>query len=85
MVADPRPDAGRALARQLGARSTTDPHELITDADVDAVVIAASSEAHTELIIAAAAVRKPIFCEKPASLTLPAPGTRPGRGRPTLG
>ena len=44
IVADPRPDAGTALARRFGARAITDPAELFADADVDAVVIAASSE-----------------------------------------
>jgi len=71
MVADPRLDAGDALAGRFGARSTTDPFELIDDAVVDAVVIAASAEAHSQLIIVAAGAGKPIFCEKPASLTLP--------------
>jgi myo-inositol 2-dehydrogenase/D-chiro-inositol 1-dehydrogenase len=70
MVADPRPEAGAALAGRFGARAVTDPHELIKDPDIAAVVIAASSEAHTGLIIAAAEAGKPVFCEKPASLTL---------------
>lgn len=72
VVADPRPDAGAALAERFGARSTTDPHTLVNDPDVQAVVIAASSTAHTELIIAAAQAGKPVFCEKPASMTLAA-------------
>jgi myo-inositol 2-dehydrogenase/D-chiro-inositol 1-dehydrogenase len=70
MVADPRPEAGEALAGRFGARAVTDPHQLIKDPDIGAVVIAASSEAHSGLIIAAAEAGKPIFCEKPASLTL---------------
>lgn len=37
---------------------------------VEAVVIAASAEAQADLIVACAAAGKPIFCEKPASLTL---------------
>lgn len=71
MVADPRPLAAEALADRFGARSTGHPEELVNDPDVDAVVIAASSEAHSDLIIASAAAGKPTFCEKPASLTLP--------------
>ncbi|MCW2812408.1 MAG: Inositol 2-dehydrogenase [Friedmanniella sp.] len=71
VVADPRPEAGQALAQRYGARSVTDPLDLIGDPRVDAVVITASSDAHTELIVAAATAGKPIFCEKPASLTLP--------------
>jgi myo-inositol 2-dehydrogenase / D-chiro-inositol 1-dehydrogenase len=46
------------------------PTELIADPGVDAVVIAASSTAHAELVTAAAAAGKPVFCEKPAAMTL---------------
>jgi myo-inositol 2-dehydrogenase / D-chiro-inositol 1-dehydrogenase len=70
MVADPRPDAGERLAGRFGARPVTDPHELIEDPDIAAVVIAASAEAHAGLVITAAEAGKSIFCEKPASLTL---------------
>lgn len=70
VVADPRPAAARALADRFGARAVTDPQELISDPGVDAVVITASSTAHTELIIAAAEAGLPVFCEKPASMTL---------------
>jgi myo-inositol 2-dehydrogenase/D-chiro-inositol 1-dehydrogenase len=37
---------------------------------VDAVVVAATSEAHADLIVACAEAGKPVFCEKPMSLTL---------------
>ena len=70
-VADPRPDAAAALAGRLGAHPTADPLALIADDAVEAVVIAAASEAHPGLITAAAAAGKPVFCEKPAGLTLP--------------
>jgi myo-inositol 2-dehydrogenase/D-chiro-inositol 1-dehydrogenase len=70
MVADPRPDAAASLANRFGADAVVDPLQLITDNGVEAVVIAASAEAHADLIVACAEVGKPIFCEKPASLTL---------------
>jgi myo-inositol 2-dehydrogenase / D-chiro-inositol 1-dehydrogenase len=69
MVADPRPAAARALADRFGAEATDDPAALL-GGDVDAVVITASSPAHSELIIAAAQAGKAVFCEKPASMTL---------------
>src|SRR4051794_33396815 len=72
VVADPRPDAGRALAERFGARAVTDPAALMEADDVEAVVIAASSDAHTDLIVAAAQAALPVFCEKPASMTLAA-------------
>jgi myo-inositol 2-dehydrogenase/D-chiro-inositol 1-dehydrogenase len=70
VIADPRPDAAQALADRYGARALTDPIKLINDPEISAVVIAASSEAHADLIVAAAAAGKAIFCEKPMSLKL---------------
>jgi myo-inositol 2-dehydrogenase / D-chiro-inositol 1-dehydrogenase len=69
-VADPRPDAVEALATTLGCRSFTDPGDLVTDPEVEAVVVTASSTAHADLISAAAAAGKAVFCEKPAGMSL---------------
>src|SRR6478672_8966378 len=69
MVADPRPEAARELADRFGAVAADDPAALLA-ADLDAVVITASSSAHSGLIVAAAQAGKAIFCEKPASMTL---------------
>ena len=70
MVADPAPGAAARLADALGARSTTDPGELIADPEVEAVVIAAPARFHADLVVAAAAAGKAVFCEKPMALTL---------------
>jgi myo-inositol 2-dehydrogenase/D-chiro-inositol 1-dehydrogenase len=69
-VADPRPGVAAALAEPLGARGETDPAALFADPAIDAVVIAASAEAHADLIVAAANAGKAVFCEKPAGLSL---------------
>jgi myo-inositol 2-dehydrogenase/D-chiro-inositol 1-dehydrogenase len=69
MVADPRRAAAASLAERFGAGVADDPAALL-DADLDAVVITASSSAHSDLIVAAAEAGKAIFCEKPASMTL---------------
>jgi myo-inositol 2-dehydrogenase / D-chiro-inositol 1-dehydrogenase len=69
-VADPRRSAALALAAALGCRALNDPAELFADPEIEAVVIAASSEAHADLIVAAAAAGKAVFCEKPMSLTI---------------
>lgn len=69
-VADPRPGAAAAVATRLGCRALADPTQLFEDSEVEAVVIAASSEAHTELIVAATAAGKAVFCEKPMGLTI---------------
>ena len=69
-VSDPRPGAAAAIAEPLGARAETSVDAVLGAADVDAVVIAASSTAHAELIIAAATAGKHVFCEKPAGTSL---------------
>jgi myo-inositol 2-dehydrogenase / D-chiro-inositol 1-dehydrogenase len=69
-VADARPNAALALADALGCRALNDPAELFADPEVEAVVIAASAGAHADLIVAAAAAGKPVFCEKPMGLTI---------------
>ena len=69
-VADPRPAAASDLAAKLGARAANDPAEVFADPDVEAVVITAASVAHAELVTAAAAAGKAVFCEKPMGMTL---------------
>jgi myo-inositol 2-dehydrogenase / D-chiro-inositol 1-dehydrogenase len=69
-VADQRPAVAAALAGRYGAAAFDDPADLIADPRVEAVVISAASEAHPDLIMAAAAAGKPVFCEKPMALTL---------------
>jgi myo-inositol 2-dehydrogenase/D-chiro-inositol 1-dehydrogenase len=69
-VADPRPGVAAALAEPLGARGETRPEAVLAATDVDAVVIAASSTAHSDLVAAAAEAGKHVFCEKPAGTTL---------------
>ncbi len=68
-VADPRPAAADALATALGCRSL-DPAGLWADPLVEAVVITASSQAHADLIVAAAGAGKAVFCEKPMGMTI---------------
>lgn len=69
-VVDPRPGAAADVAGPLGARAETDIAAVLGADDVDAVVIAASSVVHRELIEAAARAGKHVFCEKPAGMSL---------------
>ena len=69
-VADPRPGRRRAPRRELGADAVRRPDRCSMPTDVDAVVIAAASTAHAELVAAAAAAGKAVFCEKPMAMTL---------------
>lgn len=69
-VADPRPGVAAALAVPLGARGVTSPEALFGAEDIDAIVIAATSTAHAELIVGAAEAGKHVFSEKPAGMSL---------------
>jgi myo-inositol 2-dehydrogenase / D-chiro-inositol 1-dehydrogenase len=69
-VADAVPAAASALAQRLDVAADPDPHTLIDRDDVEAVVIAASTPAHADLIVSAAGAGKAVFCEKPMALTL---------------
>jgi myo-inositol 2-dehydrogenase/D-chiro-inositol 1-dehydrogenase len=69
-VADPRPGVAEELGSSLGARGVLAPEEIFRDDEIEAVVITASSDAHCELVVAAAAAGKAIFCEKPMSMTV---------------
>jgi myo-inositol 2-dehydrogenase/D-chiro-inositol 1-dehydrogenase len=69
-VVDPRPGVAAQIADPLGARGETSVEALLASDDVDGVVIAASSVAHSELIVAAAQAGKHVFSEKPAGMSL---------------
>ena len=69
-VADPAPGAAEKLAGAYGARPHTDVRSMLEARDVDAVVIASTARSHPELVVAAAAAGKPVFCEKPMAFTL---------------
>ncbi len=70
-VCDLRLDIAREVADELGiARVEQDYHELLADDSIEAIVIAASTDAHAEIIADCAVAGKQIFCEKPLALDL---------------
>ncbi|MBA3269048.1 MAG: Gfo/Idh/MocA family oxidoreductase [Acidobacteria bacterium] len=70
-VADPAGNVAKEVAEEFeAARSYTDPLALIDDPGVDAIVIVTPTHIHREQVIAAAASKKPTFCEKPPALSL---------------
>ena len=62
-------EIGRAeeLARETGAAPARSPATALADETVDAVIIASSTSAHEEHVLACAAAGKPFICEKPVS------------------
>ena len=71
MICTTSPDGAAAKARQFGfARSTGDWRVLVADPAVEAVVIASPQETHREIALAALALGKPVFCEKPLGMGL---------------
>jgi myo-inositol 2-dehydrogenase/D-chiro-inositol 1-dehydrogenase len=68
-------DVFQQAAEETAARlkipiCTTDYHEILADAAVDAVAICSSTDTHTQMIQEAAAAGKHIFCEKPIDFDL---------------
>ena len=68
-VCDPVSEAAQALAGQLQA-SVASVEQVFADTAIDAVVIASSTDTHSDLLSRAAAAGKHVFCEKPIDLSL---------------
>lgn len=68
-VSDKLMEAAKTLAARFGcaARDTT---SIIDDPSIDTVLIATSTDSHSELIEAATAAGKAVLCEKPVDLSL---------------
>jgi myo-inositol 2-dehydrogenase/D-chiro-inositol 1-dehydrogenase len=66
-VADADARAAEALAQQLSAK-TIDLDSAVSARDVDAVLIASSTDTHADYIERCAAAGKPVLCEKPLDL-----------------
>jgi myo-inositol 2-dehydrogenase / D-chiro-inositol 1-dehydrogenase len=61
--------AAEQLAAQVGAKVAASPEE-IWNSNVDAVLIASSTNTHAELLHGSMQAGKPIYCEKPIDLDL---------------
>lgn len=68
-IADVNADAAAALAAQVGALACS-VDEIIADSDIDAVLIATSTDTHSDLIERATSAGKAVLCEKPVDLSL---------------
>ena len=71
MICTSTPEGAAEKARMFGfARSTADWRELVEDPAVEAVVIASPQSTHRAIALAAIALGKPVFCEKPLGQSL---------------
>lgn len=68
-VVDVNADAAKMLAKKYGA-AVADVKSALADQEVNAVIIASSTDTHADLAVAAAKAGKAIFCEKPIDLSL---------------
>lgn len=68
-IADIHLEAAEQLARESGARADS-VEAIINDPGIDAVLIATSTDTHSNLIEAATAAGKAVLCEKPVDLSL---------------
>ena len=68
-VSDVNEAAAQKLAQAYGAQARSS-QEIIADPSIDAVLIATSTDTHSDLIEAATAAGKAVLCEKPVDLSL---------------
>ncbi len=70
-VCDIRLEVAQAVADELGIqRVVRDYHDLLTDPEIEAILIASSTDTHAFIMKDVAAAGKHIFCEKPLALEL---------------
>ncbi len=70
-VCDIRLEVAQSVADELGIRRVVkDYHELLADKDIEAILIATSTNTHAFIMKDVAAAGKHIFCEKPLALEL---------------
>jgi myo-inositol 2-dehydrogenase / D-chiro-inositol 1-dehydrogenase len=62
--------AADKLASLTGAKVVNSPEDIWSAGDVDAVVIASSTNTHADLLMSAIAAGKPVYCEKPVDLNI---------------
>src|SRR4051812_16168071 len=66
IVVDPRPDVEQ-VAAAVGARPAR-LEDVLADASVTGVIVASSTDAHLDHVLAALEAGKAVFCEKPLDL-----------------
>jgi myo-inositol 2-dehydrogenase/D-chiro-inositol 1-dehydrogenase len=64
-ICDTKEQEGKRLAREFGIEFSSLPEEVIRDKEIDAVFICTPAHTHIDLMAAALAKEKYVFCEKP--------------------
>jgi myo-inositol 2-dehydrogenase / D-chiro-inositol 1-dehydrogenase len=70
VVYDVDAEAAKIVAADVGVTAAASVDDVLGDPKLDAVAICTSTDTHVDLLVAAAASGKAIFCEKPVSLDL---------------
>lgn len=68
-VVDVNADFARSVAADFGATATS-ADEALSDGDVDAIIVASSTDTHVDFILKGIAAGKHVFCEKPIDLDI---------------
>ncbi len=70
-VVDAVPEAAKAAAAELSVEKCyTDYHEILHDAEIDAVIVVSPTDLHCGIVVDCANAGKHIFCEKPLAMTV---------------
>ena len=71
MVCGSSPETSRKYCKSYGFRRAADTLEqLVTDAKVQAVIIASPQSTHLKIALKALDLGKPVFCEKPLGINV---------------
>ncbi len=71
-IADIRPEVTNKFSSHFSdVIAYNNYHDLLTNKDIEGVIIVTPTSTHREVVIAASEAGKAIFCEKPTALTLP--------------
>ncbi|MDJ0497620.1 MAG: Gfo/Idh/MocA family oxidoreductase [Acidimicrobiia bacterium] len=69
VVTDPLPERARAVADDIGGKVAPDAESMI--GTIDAMIVAAATDAHAPMMHLSADAGIPVFCEKPIAVDLP--------------